>query len=124
MKSWKLVSGIICCVLSVMVLFQSCAASIGEALSETNTSEGGAGMLVAIMMLAGGIVSIATHKSEGKGGNIAMIVLFLLAAVLGFTNSGYYKDLSIWALWCLVCGVLAVFSLRKAISNEKSNNNG
>ena len=108
MKVWKLVSGIICCVLSIIVLSQSYIASIGEALIQTNTSEGGAGMLVAFIMLAGGIVSIATFKNKKNGANIALIVLFFLGTIIGFTNATYYKDLSIWAIWCLICEVGAV----------------
>ena len=37
---------------------------------------GSAGIIVAIMLLAGGIVSIATRNSKAKRGNIAVIVLF------------------------------------------------
>lgn len=44
-------------------------------------------------MLAGGIVSIATRKSLGKGGNIALIVLFGLAAIIGFAGYGSFRIL-------------------------------
>ena len=40
-------------------------------------------MFVAVFMLAAGIVSIVVRNSEKKGGDRALIVLFLLAAVLG-----------------------------------------
>ena len=76
MKIWKLVSGILNIVLSVFVMFQSCAAGISNALEESEEVSGSAGMVVAIMLLAGGIVSIATRKSGKKGGNIALIVLY------------------------------------------------
>ena len=112
MKTWKLVSGILSIIFFVFVSFQSCAAGIGNALSDNGEMSGSAGLLVAVMMLAGGIVSIATRKG-GKGGNIALIVLFGLAALTGFSMAGSYTDLNVWAFWCLVCAVLAIISLVK-----------
>ena len=85
MKTWKLVSGIISIVLFAFVMFQSCA---------------------------GGIVSIATRNGS-KGGNIALIVLFALGALCGFTMAGSYADLNVWAAWCLICAVFAAVSLKK-----------
>ena len=116
MKNWKLVSGILSIVLCVFVLFQSCAAGTYNALEANGEVSGSAGFLVAVFMLAGGIVSIATRKSTGKGGNIALIVMFALAAIIGFTNAGSYSDLYIWSVWCLICAVLAVASV---ILNKK-----
>lgn len=79
MKVWKLVSGILSIILFVFVSFQSCAAGVSNALEANGEASGSAGIIVAILMLAGGIVSIATRRSLGKGGNIALIVLFGLA---------------------------------------------
>ena len=86
MKVWKLISGILSMVLFLVVAFQSCAAGVANTLAENGEVSGSAGILVAILMLAGGIVSVATRKSEKNGGNIALIVLFGLAALLGFAN--------------------------------------
>lgn len=113
MKTWKLVSGILSIVLFIFVAFQSCAAGIGNALAENGESSGSAGIIVAIVMLSGGIVSIATRKSEGKGGNIALIVLFGLGALVGFALAGSFADLNIWAAWCLINAVLAVIAMLK-----------
>ena len=66
MKTWKLVSGILSIILFVFVSFQSCAAGLSNTLQENGEIGGSAGILVAIMLLAGGIVSIATRKG-GKG---------------------------------------------------------
>lgn len=96
MKTWKLVSGIISIVLFVIVGFQSCAVGIGNTLQDNGEVGGSAGIIVAIMLLVGGIVSIAT-RNGGKGGNIALIVLFGLGALCGFTMGGSYSDLSVWA---------------------------
>lgn len=112
MKTWKLVSGILSIVLFVFVTFQSCAAGVANTLEANGEVGGSAGIIVAIMLLAGGIVSIVTRKG-GKGGNIALIVLFGIGALCGFTLAGSYSDLYIWAAWCLICAVLAIVALIK-----------
>ena len=111
MKVWELVSGILSMILFALVTLQSCAAGVANALEENGETSGSAGLLVAVLMLAGGIVSVATRKSTKKGGNIAMIVLFGLAALIGFANYGSYSDLAIWSGWCLINAVLAVIAL-------------
>ena len=68
---------------------------------------------VSILMLAGGIVSIAVRNSQKNGGNIAIIILFLLASLLGLGLAGNFGDLNIWAGWCLINAVLAIISIFK-----------
>lgn len=53
MKNWKLISGILCMVLFVFVMFQSCAAGIANTLEDNGEVSGSAGVLVAVLMLAG-----------------------------------------------------------------------
>lgn len=111
MKIWKLVSGIISIVLFMLVAFQSCAAGLSNTLQENGEVSGTAGIVLAVLMLAGGITSIATSKSVRKGGNIALIVLFGLAALIGFANRGSFSDLAIWSGWCLLNAALSVVAL-------------
>lgn len=111
MKIWKLVAGILSMVFFMVVILQSCAAGVANALEDNGEVSGSAGVLVAIFMLAGGIVSVATRKAQGKGGNIALIVLFGLAALVGFTNYGSYSDLAIWSGWCLINAMLAAVAI-------------
>ena len=49
MKTWKLVLGILSIVLFVVVSFQSCAAGLGNALSENGESSGSGGIFVAMI---------------------------------------------------------------------------
>ena len=112
MKTWKLVSGILSIILFVFVSFQSCAAGISNTLEANGEAGGSAGIVVAILLLAGGIVSIAT-RNGGKGGNIAIIVLYGIGALLGFALAGSYADLNVWAGWCLICAIIAIVSLIK-----------
>ena len=107
MKVWKLVSGILSIVLSVFVVLQSGAAGMVNAMEGNGEVSGTAGILVAVMLLVGGIVSIASRKG-GKGGNIAVLILYGLGTLVGFTMAGSYSDLRIWAGWCLICALLAV----------------
>ena len=118
MKTWKLVSGILSCIFFVLVSFQSCAVGIGEALTESEETGSAGGIVLAFFMIAGGIVSIATRKG-GKGANIALIVLFGIAALIGFANAGSYTDLNIWAAWCLINAILAVIALITTKSEKK-----
>ena len=112
MKTWKLVSGILSIVLFVFVALQSCAAGVGNAIAENGESGGSAGIIVAIMLLAGGTVSICGRNRE-RGLNIALIVIFGIGAIVGFTMAGSFTDLNIWAGWCLINAVLAVVSMVK-----------
>ncbi len=121
MKIWKLVAGILSIILFVIVALQSCAAGVVNALDYNGEVSGSAGLIVAILMLTGGIVSIATRKSVKKGGNIALIILFGLAALIGFANYGNYSDLAIWSGWCLINAALAVVAIitgKKKVENE------
>lgn len=110
MKTWKLVSGIISMVISLVVTFQSCAVGVLEAMGAEG-SDSASGISVAILLIAGGVVSVATRKG-GKGGNIAIISIYGIAAIIGFTAK-VYEDLNVWAVWCCVCVLLAVISLAK-----------
>ena len=118
MKIWKLVSGIFTLVLSAFVLFQSSMAGLSNALEDNGESSGSAGLLVAILMIAGGIVSIVVRNSSKKGGNIALLIIFGIAALMGFTMAGSYTDLKVWAAWCLIFAVLALICL---FTGKKSN---
>ena len=60
-----------------------------------------------------GIDSIAVRNSQKNGGNIAVVILFLLASFLGIGLAGSFSDLNIWAGWCLINAVLAIISIFK-----------
>lgn len=109
MKTWRLVSGILCCVLSAYIVFQSMAAGLLIALSQSSDKGASAGIVVAGLVLAAGVVSIVARKG-GKGGNIALLVLFALAALMAFTNAKIYQDLTVWGGWCAICGVIAIIN--------------
>jgi len=109
MKTGKLVIGILSIVLSVFVMFQSCAASLGDAMENAGGTSGGIGFFVAVLLLAAGIVAIAARAS--KGGSIAAAIIYGLAGVLGLTSSGIFADLKIWGALSLIFCVIFVISI-------------
>ena len=119
MKTLKLVLGILCIVLSVLVLLQSCAAGLSNTLSENGEVGGSAGALTAILMMAGGIVMIAT-RSGGKGGSIAGFILYLLAGLLGCSLAGSYSDLKIWGGLSFIIAVINLIAILTAGKEKES----
>ena len=119
MKTAKLVTGILTLVFSVMVLLQSCAVGAYNAMEANEEVSGSAGFLVALLMIAGGVVNIATRKSNGRGGSIAAFVVFLLAALVGFPLAGTFADLKIWATWCLIMAIINLVVIIKKNKKEE-----
>ena len=122
MKTWKLLSGIISIVLSAVVVYQSRAASfidrIANNLLDVGSYSGTIGYIVALLMVAGGIVSIVTRKGS-KPGDISIVVLFGIASLLGYTMGGIYVDLIVWSTWCIACATVAVISLVRGSNTKK-----
>jgi len=119
MKTAKLVTGILSIIISVFIMLQSCAAGLGNALAENGENSGSAGLIVAVLVLTGGIVMVATRKSEKRGGSIACAIIYLLAALLGFPNAGSYGDLKIWSGMAVILGVMNIIAAR---GSNKNNN--
>ena len=109
MKTTKMVIGICSIVLTFLILFQSCAASVGDALANEGGTSGAAGLLVAIMMLIAGIVAIAARKS--RGGAIFCTVLYGLSGLIGLTMHGIFADLQVWGTICLIFAVIFLISV-------------
>lgn len=114
MKVWKLVAGILSIVFFLVVMLQSCAAGVVNALESNGGSSGSFGVFFAILLLTGGIVSIVTRNSRGKGGNIALIVIMGLATIIAFVAHGNYADLIVWGVWTLINTALAIVALVKS----------
>ena len=123
MKTAKLIIGIISIVLCFFVLFQSCAAGIGNAIAENGETSRSSGLVVAILMLVAGIVGLCTRKS--RGGGITTGVFYAVAGFVGISNYGSYSDLMIWAILCFVfaavfiIGSITMKTQNKAVENEE-----
>ena len=121
MKTARLVIGIISIVLFLIITFQSCAAGIGNALSDNGESSGSAGFFVAVCMLVAGIVGICTRK--GFGGGIVSACFYGFGGLIGITNYGSYSDLMIWSVLSFVFAAVFVIGsiLTKKNALEKTD---
>lgn len=118
MKIWRLVSGILSIILSVLVFFQSGIAGLSNAMENNGEIGGTAGIVVAILLLTVGIISIVFRNANSKGGSIAIIMLCAIAALAGFAGAGSYSDLKIWSAWCVIILIMAIVSM---VANKKEN---
>ncbi len=109
MKIWKLISGILSILLSAFLFYQSRFAPLADILSGGGNA-GTAGVIAAITILAGGILSLFV-KSGSVGGNLAITVLYGIAAICGFHFSGTFPAFGLYAIWCLICAFLALIDL-------------
>lgn len=112
MKVWRLVSGILSMVSFMIVTIQSCATGIVNVMDD-NTSDKSdtGGFFVAFGLLSAGIVATIFWRKENKGGDIAIIILYGLTAIIGFTNQGTFSDLVFWSSWSLICAIMAAITL-------------
>jgi len=108
MKTTKLVIGIISCVLFIIIMFQSCAASLVESMGSSDSTSGAAGLIAAIFLVAGGITSIASHRNAGGKGTIVAAILYFIAALTALTDNGVFEDLAVWGSVCVAFGIAHV----------------
>lgn len=117
----KLVIGIISVAVFIVIVFQSCAAGFVGAFTDGTDSSGFGGMVVAFMMLIGGIVGIAARKSIGGGAAAAAIYAF--GSMIGFSSQGIFGDLVVWSFLAMAFGiaylVMSVTSLSWRVSLRK-----
>lgn len=112
MKTAKLSLGIVSIVLAMIILFQSCAAGLGNAMANnTKDTSGSMGVFVAVLFIAAGIVGIVARAS--KGGTIAATILYALAGIIGVASNGTFKDLMVWGVISLIIAVVFAISIFK-----------
>lgn len=110
MKTAKLTLGIISIVLSLVVLFQSCAVGLGTALSNnTNDTSGGTGIIFTILLIVAGIVGIVGRSS--KGGTIAATILYAVDGLIGTTATGMFSDLNVWGVISFIFAAVFLISV-------------
>lgn len=120
MKVTKLVVGILQILFAVIILVQSCAVGMSHAMENKTSDVGGsAGLLVAVLFLATGIVYIATRKSQKLGGDIAGMIMMLISWLMGISNAHDYSDLAIWGWISFIIGV--GFFVWHLLANKKAS---
>lgn len=113
----RLVIGVILLVLSLFILFQSCAAGVVNTLESSSDFGGTAGFFVAVFMIASGIIAICTRNRKSKAAPGVCSGLLALAAIVGFCNSAVYEDLVVWSV---VNIALAIVFLICAIKTRRN----
>ena len=108
MKTVRLIIGILSCALVLIVMFQTCTATVLTSMDNTDDLSGAGGAVFGIMLLTAGITAIAGRKS--KKATIAASILYLLAALIGFGSKGVYKDLQVWSYVALGFGIVFIIS--------------
>ena len=120
MKTARLCIGIISMVLFLVIILQSCAVGIGEAISGDDGDGFGSGVAVAWLLLIGGIIGVCTRK--GVIGAYVTAAFYALAGIIGVTaNSTIYGDLVIWGILSLIFAavfVLGGFLTKKALKEN------
>lgn len=110
----RTVLGILSIVLFILVAMQSCAAGLGNALSDNGEVGGSAGFLCALNLLVAGIIVLVARKTVKKAPMIVAAVLMFLNLFYGMVMAGSYSDLQIWAILSFAFGLVYLFSaLRK-----------
>lgn len=125
MKTTKLIIGIISIVLFLVVIFQSCAAGIGNALEGNGETSGGSGVFLAICMLIAGIVGIATRTKTAGG--IVSGVFYAIGGIIGISNYGSYSDLAVWSVLCFIFAVVfilgSIFTKKEKQKTQETKEN-
>ena len=120
-KVTKLVVGILQILIAIFIVFQSMAVGLGHAMENSNDVGGSAGMFVAILFFVSGIVYLCTKKMDKLGGDIACLIINLIAWLLAITNAHDYSDLTIWGWLAFIIGV--GFFVWHLLANKKEAKN-
>lgn len=105
-------------VVAFFIAIQSIMAGMSEAFVNSGGHAGTAGLIVAILYLASGIVYIVTRDKDIFGPDIAALVMMLVAWLLGLVNAGIYKDLIIWSWLAFIIGIV-FFAWHKLEDSQK-----
>lgn len=110
----RTVLGILSIILFIFVAMQSCAAGLGNALSDNGEVGGSAGALCALNLLVAGLIVLVARKTVKKAPMIVAAVLMFLNLFYGMILAGSYTDLQIWGILSFIFGLVYLFSvLRK-----------
>ena len=109
----KLVLGILSFFLFVLVMFQSCAAGLGNALADNGEVSGSAGFLCAVNLLVSGLIAVIARKSVKKAPMIVAGVLLWLNLFYAKIMAGSYSDLVIWGYLSFIFGAVYLFSVMR-----------
>ena len=114
MKTWKLVSGIFTMLFSIFATFSGIVFGIDNAINKRADGGDNAVLLINMFFFMAGLVSVCVRKSK-IAGNIAIIILYGITALIGFSTGGSQGQWTIVAVWSTICAAIAAISLYKFI---------
>jgi len=120
MRVARLVIGIITIIVSVVVFILGLVLAFGntyvyDAADMEATAGGGWQVVIALFLLAGGIVMVACHKKGAVGGCIACTVIFAIALLIGVL-AGWGNILSV--LYLIVVLIFSIVGIPLAVSQR------
>lgn len=107
-KGAKTTIGIISIILFVIISFQSCAAGLGNALSESGETSGSFGFLLSIFMLVAGILTVVNRNKSNKSSFIVPACFYILGGLFAKIEIGSFTDLGLWSSLSIIFGVLLI----------------
>lgn len=110
-STFKLLIGIFSLIFFIIVIVQSCAAGLGNALENNDSASGSQGFFCALFMLAAGITTIIVHNKGTKAPNIVAAVLFFIAGLFTVGSGDTFPDLPIWGSISFCFGLIMLGSL-------------
>lgn len=115
MKTTRLCIGIISMILFVLIMFQSCTAIIGGALTD-KASGASLGAILAWIMLFAGIIAVCTRHSIV--GAYITAAFYVIASIISFcTIKTLFFDVAIW--WGILSLIFAVVFICSGIYSTK-----
>jgi hypothetical protein len=116
MKAWKIISGILSMLLSIVIAAFSFFHFILAAGGYTSAS-GIYGLLAAFVLFLAGLISLCTCGGR-LGGNITSTIFYFLSVVVSFARASSHVYLLISGIWSLICLIIVFifcfFSKKKA----------
>lgn len=115
MKVWKLISGIITIVFSVLLLQLGGCATMLTAAAESDNLSGVYIFLFGALFLSAGILSIIAFSKPAQWGDVPISILFILSIfVQGFGSTGSFNInyvFTFWTFWAAVCIIMIAIDL-------------
>lgn len=116
----RLVIGIISCCLFFVIMLQSCAVGVSNALVNEGESSGTFGFLLSMVFLISGIISMVMRKKESKVSYILPICFYTGGSLLSAVGAGTYSDLFIWCSLGILFASIILFNYLNSVEAVKA----
>lgn len=120
MTTARLVISILMLIFSVIVLFQSCAAGLVNAVENNGNTDGGTGLIIFLLMIIFGTIGIATKNTKSY---IVLLVCATIACLIFmycvFAYEGIFADLKVWGWLFGIYSFIFSFSGSAVRANKK-----